>query len=70
MTHMSINYHGDIIPKKIEDIIQKNINIIRCIDNMTIEDIGSVPRVPGTYILQFIDRECYRFVCRFVYETT
>lgn len=69
MSEPNINYHSDIIPKKIEDIIPKNINIediipknicvIRCIDNMTIDDIENIPHRPGTYILQFIDGECY-----------
>lgn len=65
----NINYHDNIIPKKIEDVISKKINIediipkdinvIRCIDNITTEDIRYVSHTYGTYILQFVDRECY-----------
>jgi hypothetical protein len=63
----------NILPKIIEDIIQedfpknictgdiipKNIGIIRCIDNITIDDIRYIHQIPGTYILQFTDGECY-----------
>ncbi len=67
----SDNYN--ILPKRIEDIVQKsypknisiediipkNISVIRCIDNMVIENIKNIHQVPGTYILQFTDGECY-----------
>lgn len=63
----------NILPKRIEDIVQKsypknasieniipkNISVTRCIDNMTIENIKNIPHMPGTYILQFTDGECY-----------
>lgn len=43
----------------IEDIIPKNINVMRCVDNITIDNIRYIHQVPGTYILQFTDGECY-----------
>lgn len=63
----------NILPKRIEDIVQKsspknvsiddiipkNINVMRCVDNITIDNIRYIRQVPGTYILQFTDGECY-----------
>lgn len=43
----------------IEDIIPKDINIVRCIDNVPIKEIEKIPHAPGVYVLQFADRECY-----------
>lgn len=67
----SDNYN--ILPKRIEDIVQKscpknvsiediipkNINVMRCVDNIAIDNIRYIHQVPGTYILQFTDGECY-----------
>lgn len=51
----------NIIPKdiKIEDIIPKNITVTGCVDDIPIGEIENIPHVPGVYILQFVDRECY-----------
>ena len=78
----NINYHDKeltehAVPKKIEDatkninirdIIPKNIDITRCIDNIRIRDTRNISHSPGTYILQFTDGECYVGSCRNLYS--
>lgn len=55
----------DIIQKSypknvsIDDMIPKSINIVRCVDNIAIDNIRYIHQVPGTYILQFTDGEYY-----------